>query len=140
MKKVPCDPRLKTGGLVYFPRMLDKIRLHARGELREDFHANLGKGFDARLCRLLLVNYEEVKARVLGGATDEQALDWCAQAGGRGALTDDDRVVWNNFLLKRGWNDEATPLLEKYKTDAGLGARADIVVMVDFMDVDEGRR
>jgi len=23
-----------TGGMIYFPRMLDKIRLHARGELR----------------------------------------------------------------------------------------------------------
>ena len=27
---------------MYFPRMLDKMRLYARGELREDCHANLG--------------------------------------------------------------------------------------------------
>ena len=27
---------------MYFPRMLDKIRLHARGELHEDYHANFG--------------------------------------------------------------------------------------------------
>lgn len=140
MKKVPCDPRLKLDGLMYFPRMLDKIRLHARGELREDFHANLGKGFDARLCRFLLVAYDELKARVLAGASDAEVAAWCAQKGGRGALNDDDRVIWNNFVAKRGWNDEATPLLEKYKADAGLAGRTDIVVMLDFMEVDEGRR
>jgi len=31
-----------TKGMSYFPRMIDKIRLHARGELHEDYHNNLG--------------------------------------------------------------------------------------------------
>jgi hypothetical protein len=29
-----------TGGIVYFARMIQKIRLHAAGALRSDFHAN----------------------------------------------------------------------------------------------------
>lgn len=140
MKKVPCDPRLQLDGLMYFPRMMDKIRLHARGELREDFHANLGKGFDARLCRFLLISYDELKSRVLAGATDADIVAWCAQSGGRGATNEDDRIIWNNFFSKRGRNDEATPLLEKFKADAGLTGRADIETILDFMDVDEGRR
>jgi hypothetical protein len=37
-----------TGGIVYFARMIDKIRLHAAGKVRPDFHANLGDGFDGR--------------------------------------------------------------------------------------------
>jgi Domain of unknown function (DUF5069) len=40
------SPSEKVGGLFYFGRMLDKIRRHAKGELRSDYHANLGKGFD----------------------------------------------------------------------------------------------
>jgi hypothetical protein len=30
-----------TNGMMYFPRMLDEIRLHARGELGPDYHTNL---------------------------------------------------------------------------------------------------
>ena len=38
----PKSPKEMTKGMMYFPRMLDKIRLHARGELHEDYHENLG--------------------------------------------------------------------------------------------------
>lgn len=31
-----------TRGMAYFSRMLDKIRLHARGQLAADYHENLG--------------------------------------------------------------------------------------------------
>ena len=40
------SPSEKVGGLFYFGRMLDKIRLHSKAELPSDYHANLGKGFD----------------------------------------------------------------------------------------------
>ena len=43
MKEFPLrSPAEKVGGIVYFGRMLDKIRLHARGELAPDYHPNLG--------------------------------------------------------------------------------------------------
>ena len=41
-------PSAKVGGLVYFGRMLDKIRSHAKGELPADYRPNLGKGFDEK--------------------------------------------------------------------------------------------
>jgi hypothetical protein len=45
----------KVGRLVFFGRMLDKIRLHAAGRLPPDYVANLGEVrptvFDARCCR-----------------------------------------------------------------------------------------
>jgi hypothetical protein len=41
MSTYPKSPREMTRGMMYFPRMLDKIRLHARGELHEDYHKNL---------------------------------------------------------------------------------------------------
>jgi hypothetical protein len=42
MTRYPKSPKEMTRGMIYFPRMLDKIRLHARGELHEDYHKNFG--------------------------------------------------------------------------------------------------
>lgn len=133
----PSDPRVTVGGLLYFGRMVDKIRKHVRGELRADFHANLGKGMDARMCNFLHVGYEALKAEVLTGATDEQALEWCYAHGHR--LSDDDIVIWNDFLAKRGDRDASTPILEKYKAEAGFANRADVRTFLEFWAVDEGR-
>ncbi|WP_415907332.1 DUF5069 domain-containing protein [Oleiharenicola sp. Vm1] len=137
-KQIPSDPLILVGGLIYFGRMTDKIRKHARGELREDFHANLGKGMDGRLCNFLHVDYEALKAQVLAGATDEQVLEWCYAQSRR--LNADEILIWNDFIAKRGWNDGAAPILEKFKAEAGLSARADIRTLMEFWAVDEGRK
>jgi hypothetical protein len=117
--------------------MLDKIRKHARGELHENHVPFLGKGFDERLCRFFRVVYAAVTARVLAGEGDEQVLAWC-QANGRG-IDDNDVLVWNNFVSKRGWRDETTAALEADKAKRGLAHRTDIVTFFDFYEVDEGR-
>ena len=65
------SPSKKVGGLFYFGRMLDKIRLHAKGELPPDYHQNLGKGFDKKCVTFLRVDYEELVERVKQGGTDE---------------------------------------------------------------------
>ena len=124
--------------MIYFARMLDKIRKHARGELRADFQGNLGKGFDARCAGFLRVSYEPLKERVLQGGSDEEVLRWCFASGRE--LDAEDIVVWNEFLRKRGWNDEASEILAKRKAESGLAARADIQTMLDYFEVDEGRR
>ena len=74
---VPCSAYQKTGGMAYFPRMLDKIRRRARGELRSDFHDNLGKGADGWCVGFLHVDYGDLKQRVLAGGSDEEILEWC---------------------------------------------------------------
>jgi len=133
-----CD---RTGGLVYFARMLDKIRLHAAGKLRADFHANLADGFDARCCRLLGVGYPALRQRVLAGGTDEELLEWCCTEGMR--PTGEQILVWNKFMEKRGWRDEddgSTQELESYKAASGLAHRTDLLTFFDYYEVDEGRR
>ncbi len=59
--KAPKSFHKKTGGMMYFPRMLDKMRLFARGELREDCHANLGvvNRADGLCCRFLRVSVRD---------------------------------------------------------------------------------
>jgi len=124
-------------GMTYFPRMLDKIRLHAKGVLPADYHANLGKGADSWCCGFLRVNYEDLKARTFEGGSDEEILQWCF-AQGR-SLDQGDLFIWNLFAKKLGWNDPASDHLRRFKRKSGLAEREDIVTMFDYFEADEGR-
>lgn len=132
------SPYAKVGRIVYFGRMLDKIRLHAGGKLPpEDYAANLGKGFDARCCSFLRVNYDELRARTLeGDLTDAQLLTWAEQRGG--ARSDEEYEIWNGFMMKRGWRDSVGELLARRIAESRLEGRP-IMTMFDYIDFDEGR-
>ena len=47
------SPSAKVGGIVYFGRMLDKIRVHDKNELPADYQGNLGRGFDEFCAKFL---------------------------------------------------------------------------------------
>ena len=133
----PRSPHEKVGGLVYFGRMLDKIRLYHGQQLHSDLHQNLGAGFDKRCVDFLHVSYEDLARKVIEGSDDLTALDWCFATGQR---PDAEQIyVWNEFMRKRGWNDEGTEMLERRKQESGLANRDDIQTMFNYIDVDEGR-
>ncbi len=135
--KVPVSPYAHIEGIVYFRRMLDKIRLHQAGELRPDLLANLGLGFDDRCCRFLGVAYADVVARVTEGLSDAAVLEWCFTNGRR--PTEEEVEVWSEFMRKRGWNDELAAKLAERIVESGYQDRTDILVMFDYLDADEGR-
>ena len=130
----------KVGRLVYFGRMLDKIRLHAAGRLPGSHVANLGEReafwFDARCCQFLGLRYEELKARVLAGGTDEEILAW-AEARGT-PRSDDDCIVWNRFMAKLGWRDDRSAKLRERTAEFGLADRP-VETIFDLIEFDEGR-
>ena len=138
MNAVPRSVRDETAGMMYFPRLLDKIRLHDAGELRADLHANLGLGADSWCTGFLRVSYTDLRERTLEGGADEEILAWCFKKGR--ALDKTDLFIWNQCIQKLGWRDKATPHLEKCKAESGLAHRDDLVTMPDYFDVDEGRR
>jgi gluconokinase len=135
--KVPCSPYARIEGIVYFRRMLEKIRLNDAGELREDLRPNLGISFDDRCCKFLQVDYADVVARVREGLDDAAVLEWCFSQGFR--PTEEQVEVWSDFMRKRGWNDEVVAKLVERKAESGFSDRDDIVVMFDYIDADEGR-
>jgi uncharacterized protein DUF5069 len=140
MSTYPKSPKEMTGGMMFFPRMLDKIRLHERGELSEEYHANLGRPrtADGACTNFLRINYGVLRQRVLKGGTDEEILEWCYTNGRR--LNEGDLVVWNGFASKLGWNDFASSILDEQKQKCGISERADINTIPDFIDFDEKRR
>jgi gluconokinase len=47
--------------------------------------------------------------------------------------------MWNEFMRKFGWRDQASEILVRRKREAGMESRADIETMFQFIDADEGR-
>lgn len=134
------SPRATVAGIMVFGRILDKIRLHARGELPHGYHLGVIEGkrtFDDRICHFLGITFPDLSARVLQGGSDEEILDWCFETGRR---PDAEQIeIFNGFMSKRGWRDAATAGLREQKAAAGLADRVDIETFFDLMDAEEGR-
>lgn len=138
MNSAPLSAYQETLGMIYFARMLDKIRLHAAGKLREDFCDNLGSGFDSRCVNFLRINYQSLVTRVLQGGSDEEILNWCFESGRE--LSEGDIFIWNQYLSKVGWNDSLSETLIRRKKESGLEGRGEIQTMLEYFDYDEGRK
>jgi hypothetical protein len=117
--------------------MLDKIRLMATGKLPSDYHKNLGIGFDGRCCRFLGVTYPAVQERVQRGSTDDEILHWCFDHGRK--PNDEEILIWNAFMTKRGWRDDNTEELNRQKAESGLSDQSEIQTLFDYYEFDEGR-
>ena len=131
------SPYIQCGGIYYFARMLDKIRLHAASHLPIDYQANLGGGFDARCLSFLWIEYAPLVERVKQGGTDDEILDWAFNQGR--TPNAEDIEIWNDFMRKRGWNDEMSERLAQRKRESGISDRDDIQTFFDYIDIDEGR-
>ncbi len=136
--KVPGlrSDREEVSGLVFFGRMLDKIRLHAEGRLPPDY--NRGHGFDGRICRFLGIDYDQLARRALEERSDEKVLEWCYQTGRR--PSDEEIFVFNAFLSKRGWQDDVSAWVKEQKEKMGLAHRDDIQTAFDVHEADEERK
>jgi gluconokinase len=138
---IPClrSPSEQVSGLVYFGRMLDKIRLAAVGKLPEGWQAARGavKGsFDWRCCEFLKIDYAAIKAETLKGGSDAELLAWAFARGRR--PSEDEIEVWNAFMTKRGWRDAGTQRLNERLAEIGLPPGT-VQTMFEFIDLDEGR-
>ena len=135
------SPYEKVSGIVLVARLIDKVRLHAAGQLPEGYHVGFIPGnrtFDDRFCRFIHLSYEVFTASVGAGGSDEEIL---AHGLAQGRRPDAEEIeVWNTFMMKRGWRDSGTPSLLRSKADAGLAHRDDLITFFDLMDVEEGRR
>ena len=134
------SPADTVGGVVYFARMLSKIRLQQTGRLPDDLKDNLGIGFDEKCVRFLRVPYEKLRDHVresAGNASDEELLGWCYAQGRR--PEEDEIEIWNTFMRKHGWKDKAVGILERRKRESGLEGRDDLETMFQYIDADENR-
>jgi hypothetical protein len=135
------SPSAQIHGLVYFGRMLDKIRLAAAGNLPEGWQATRGpamkNSLDGLCCAFLNLDYAALEAEVLKShKSDEELLAW-AYANGR-QPSEMEIEVWNAFMLKRGWRDAITQRVNARLAEIGLPPGT-VLTMFEFIDLDEGR-
>ena len=134
------SPSDKVQGIVYFGRMLDKIRLYAAGKLPEGWQAargsNMKGSFDWRCCQFLRIDYAALEKETLKGGSDDELLTW-AFAHGR-KPSEDEIEVWNAFMTKRGWRDAGSQRLNERLAEIGLPPGT-VQTMFEFIDLDEGR-
>ena len=139
MMQTPCSDYKETKGLIYFARMLDKIRLRAAGRLSDEYFTGVEDPtfFDARCTRFLGISYDELAQRTVEGGSDEEILEWCFHKGRR--PNDEEIEIWNAFIAKRGWRDAASDELQAAKERAGWADRDDIQTWLNLHDAEEGR-
>lgn len=134
------SPAEKLGGLVYFGRMIDKIRLQAAGKLPDEWVKMLGDqhkgGFDFRCCSFLNISHWDLTEKVLSCGDDLEILEWVFEHGRRPSQEEMD--IWNAFMSKRGWRDEASQRLTERLAEIGLKPNT-VETFFEFIDLDEGR-
>jgi gluconokinase len=132
------SPREKVGGICYFGRMIDKIRLHLEDALPEEYNANFGqiRSLDGWLSGFLNLTHRAVVDRVRQGGTDEEILEWCFVQGFRPNETQ--IHIWNRFAEKLGWRDSAGATVARVKQAVGPAA-AGVETIFDCLESDEHR-
>ncbi len=135
------SPHEMFGGIVYFGRMLDKIRLHSNGKLPDEWATMVGDShagsFDSRCCHFLGIAYADLTTETLKGGSDEELLAWAFAKGHKPDA--EDIEVWNGFMTKRGWRDSASQRVRERLKEIGIEPGT-VETMFDFIDLDEGRR
>lgn len=129
------SPRDIAMGLVHLPRLIDKVRLAARGELPG--YNYLTTGFDKFLLDLLDVTPAAFEAAVLAAPDDDAVIRWL-QTNAR-TLADDEKEEFNRRILAIGPTDERRRQRFRVLLDETDPARTEINSFAELIDLAEGR-
>lgn len=134
----PRSGREIMDGWMHLPRYVDKIRLHIAGKLHLDYHANLGKGFDAMWLKAAGVTHEQMVEVVRNSFIDGQVFDW-VRANVKKSATE--KRAHAEMMLDRPAPEDAAAQerFKQRKQDFGLAHRDDVKTFVDLNDADEKR-
>ena len=140
-KAVPLrSPRETLGGYILLPRLIDKVRLLAQGQLPQAYATNvLGTGFtlDGRFLTFTGLNAEALRQVILSSLTDDEVLAWVQEHARPTTVAE-----------KHTWAEQ----IDRYRPDAvlveyrkriypGLATQVDVgsLSVLDLIDMDEGR-
>lgn len=141
MSSVPLrSPRASLGGYILLPRLIDKVRLAAKGALPPEYHENLLKpGFtlDARFLRFTGLKAEAVRQAILATDSDAAVLAWVQKHGT--PHSSEEKQAWAEAIA--GYQPDARILSYRLKAYPGLASRIDLstISVLDLIDMDEGR-
>jgi uncharacterized protein DUF5069 len=134
------SPRESLGGYILLPRLIDKVRFLAKGQLPQAYAANvLGAEYtlDGRFLTFTGLNAQALRHVIVSGCTDDEVLEWVQR-----------HAKPTTALEKQAWAEQ----IDRYRPDAALmeyrqrvypelAERVDVssISVLDLIDMDEGR-
>ncbi len=129
----PRSPRVRLGGYVLLPRMLDKCRALIAGKNGE---YNYACPMDQHFLEFTGINAEALKKQVATGKSDSEVLGWI-QKNAKKKPTDAQIAAWSAYQEQRAPSD--TDGREFFhETHAKIAPkREDIASWFDLLDLDD---
>jgi len=132
-KRAPRSPRVRLGGYVILPRMLDKGRATLAGTNGE-YHYNCP--LDQRFLGFAGIDPEALKQQLAAGKGDGEILQWILENSAT-KPSDIEIAAWSDFAERRTPSDvETRAYFNAQHTNYGP-KREDIVNWFDLLDLDD---
>lgn len=144
MNFTPSDrlrsPRATLGGYVILPRLIDKLRLHAQGELPAEYHPQLlapEPALDGRFLAFTGVDAEALQGAILSSADDEAIFAWVEHHGR--PRSDAEKREWAAAI--EAYRPDADRAARRRAAYPKVAARVDVgaISVFDLIDLDESR-
>lgn len=133
-ERPPRSPRVRLGGYVILPRVLDKGRAELAG-IAGEYKYN--GGTDQHWFRFTGITHEELKAKLAEGLGDGDILRW-VQEKSPAQRQPWEITQWSAYFNERGPDsDEETLQLFTEKVGSVDKTREDIKTWFDFLDLDD---
>ncbi len=130
----PRSARLRLGGYVILPRMLDKCRAELAGKNGPYHYAC---PIDQRFLQFAGIDAEALKAEVAKGLGDGEVLAWIQKHASH-APADWQIAQWSAFREAAAPGDAGSrDFVNEQIKGAGLGEREDLVTWFDWLDADD---
>lgn len=134
-QRPPRSPRLRLGGYVLLPRIIDKGRAALAGKL--GLYRFNGKGMDRHFFTFTGLDYEGLTAQLAIGSSDSEVLAWVDAHAPR--RRDPWEIsAWSDYHERRTPDSDAETLTDFAEAVRTLSrTREDIRTWFDFLDVDD---
>jgi hypothetical protein len=131
--QAPRSPRVRLGGYVILPRMLDKGRAELAGTNGE-YHFNCP--LDKRFLEFAGIDAEALKEQLAAGKGDGEILKWITENSAK-QPNEIEVAVWSEFAEKRVASDVESRTFFNGAHTACAPHREDIATWFDLLDLDD---
>ena len=132
-KQPPRSPRVRLGGYVLLPRMLDKGRASLAGRNGE---YNYACPLDQRFLEFTGVNPEALKKQLKAGKSDGEILEWIS-ANAKHKHTAPEIEAWSAWQERRAPDNPDSRAFFNDLHSKSAPKRTDIANWFDLLDVDD---
>lgn len=132
-QRPPRSPRIRLGGYVLLPRILDKCRAVLASKNGE---YNYDCPMDQQFFEFAGINANELRAQAATGKSDGEILEWVA-ANSKTRPTQSSIVAWSQYQERRAPSDPESREFFQEEHRRLAPHRPDIETWFDYLDLDD---